>query len=240
MTFALVEDSAATTQDSSSWAPPEVGADTAPDERALGSRLSIAGMILAAALSSFTPGVMIQLANSTRRRRDPMGVGSDTTAVDSDQELYREVVELFEQVAASEVFHDGVHSTFSRALLALVAREGRAGLQAIAEFIFSRRANYDVVSEALRWLADVRNPDTLPQLWAILQRTLRSRSPRIRDGAILGFSALDDPQAQQLLTEARAVEQIAELRQLIDAVLEQLKSSTYASVTSNGPTKSLV
>lgn len=100
--------------------------------------------------------------------------------------------------------------------------------------------NPDVVSEALRWLADFRDPATFSQRWSILQQTVRDRSPRVRDGAILGFAALDDPRARPLLAEARNVEQIAELRQLFDKVIQQLDATTHAPIPPNRTGEPLV
>jgi hypothetical protein len=99
---------------------------------------------------------------------------------------------------------------------------GQDAFRAIAQYVFSGSAKPDVVSEALRWLADFNDPSTLSQRWAILQRTLNNPSPQVRDGAILGFAALDDPAARPLLLNARNWEQIAELRALIDQVVAQL------------------
>jgi HEAT repeat protein len=132
-----------------------------------------------------------------------------------------------------------MHSPFSRALLAIVARHGRTAFQAIAEYLFSGAANPDVTSEALRWLGDFEDPATLPQRWVILQRTLEDQSPRVRDGAILGFAALGDPRARPLLLEAQEAEQIAELRLLIDQVVKNL-NPTHASATPHSSTESLV
>ena len=147
---------------------------------------------------------------------------SSTAAVDVDPLLLAEIRELFEQ-GASEFFHDGVHSNFSRTLLTTLVQHGQAAFRAIADYLFSGNAKPDVVSEAVRWFADFNDASTLSQRWAILQRTLKDRSPRVRDGVILGFAALDDPRARPLLLEARNLEQISELRALIDQVVAQLK-----------------
>jgi hypothetical protein len=71
-------------------------------------------------------------------------------------------------------------------------------------------------------VADVNDSTTLSRRWQILKDSLRSHSPIIRDGAILGFATLDDPRAASLLGEARNAEQVHELQGLIDQVLRQL------------------
>lgn len=195
----------------------------------------VASIVLATALAAISPAGTVQIASHTTRRRFEVAE-SGTAVVDSDPELVNQVRELFEQ-GASEFFEDGVHSEFSRSLLLTLAEHGRAAFMAISEYLFSADAKPDIVSEALRWLADFRDPATLVDRWSILQRTLRDRSPRVRDGAILGFAALDDPRSRRLLLEARHVEQIAELQRLIDQVIEQLNATANAAPAAHRPTE---
>lgn len=162
------------------------------------------------------------------RRRDELFAESSTADVKPDREVLRQVDEIFRQ-GATEFFQDGMYSTFSRSLLALLREYGPAAFRAIAEYVFSGNANPDVVSEALRWLADFNDPATLSQRWAILEHTLRDESPRIRDGAILGFAALDDPRARSLLFESLKSEPIPELRRLIGQVIDQLNATDAAA-----------
>ena len=184
--------------------------------------LFVAGIVLSAALTAGGSLGAVSVADYARRRRDDVAAESSTAAVEIDPALLKDVRELFEQ-GASEFFRDGVHSNFSRTLLRTLAQHGQAAFRAIADYVFSGDAKPDVVSESLRWLADFNDASALPQRWSILQRTLRDRSPRVRDGAILGFAALDDPRARPLLLEARNLEQIGELRSLIDQVVAQLE-----------------
>ena len=201
--------------------------------------LLIAGLVLSAALTSGGLGATgaVSIAEYTGRKRYD-AAESSTTAVECDPELLSEIRELFEQ-GASEFFQDGVHSAFSRTLLVTLAQHGRAAFRAVAEYLFSGDANPDVVSEALRWLADLNDPSTFLDRWSLLQCTLNDRSPRVRDGAILGFATLDDPRALPILLGARDIEQIVELRRLIDKVIEQLNATTHAAATANGSGESL-
>jgi hypothetical protein len=185
----------------------------------------LAGLVLWAALTTAGP-VGTAPIGPYFRRRDEIAAESSTADVERDPELLKQVEKIFEQ-GASEVFQDGMYSQFSRSLIAMLEQYGRTAFQAIAEYVFSGSGNADVISEALRWLADFDDSATLPQRWAILQRTLADRSPRIRDGAILGFAALDDPRARSLLLETEKSEPIPELRRLIRQVVDQL-NATYA------------
>jgi hypothetical protein len=233
MTPHFIKQTAATSDASEPRTDPSVATSPSSEHGALGSRsgLFLAGLVLWAALiTAGTAGTIPE--GYTRRRRDETTAESSTADVERDPELLNQVKRLFEQ-GASEFFQDGMYSAFSRALLVMLSQHGRAAFQAIAEYVFSGVGNADVVSEALRWLADFNDPATLPQRWAILERTLRDQSPRIRDGAILGFGALDDPRARQLLLETQRVEPIPELRRLIQQVIDQL-NATDALASSNG------
>lgn len=60
---------------------------------------------------------------------------------------------------------------------------------------------------------------------------LRDPSPRVRDGAVLGFATLDDPRARPFLYEARDSENVDELRRLIEKVVEQLNATNATSAS---------
>lgn len=233
MTVQLVEETVSTNLDAALEAN-----DTSTARPVTGVPVSrwgalIASVVLTTALASGGAGGPVQIASHTGRKRFEVAE-SGTAVLESDPELVNQVKDLFDQ-GASQFFEDGVHSAFSRSLLLMLAEHGRMAFMAIAEYLFSANVKPDIVSEALRWLADFSDPGTLVECWSILQRTLRDRSPRVRDGAILGFAALDDPRARPLLFEARHVEQIAELRRLIDQVIEQLNATANAASAAHGP-----
>jgi hypothetical protein len=240
MTTQVLEETAATSSDQDSTT--ERGASTINPE--LKTQVSIwrpglvvAGAVLAAALAA--GGSQFTLTTSQRRRLDSEFAASGTAAFECDAEILDEVRLLFDQ-GATEFFHDGLHSHFSRRLLDLLARHGGVALHAIAQYLVSDIAKEDVVSEALRWIADYRDPATMTERGRLLRRSLRSSLPRVRDGAVLGLSTLDDPRALPFLEEARQAESIHELRRLIDAVIEQLRATAHASAAANGQGEPLV
>ena len=158
------------------------------------------------------------------RKRDEIAAESSTELFEVNPILLRQVRELFEQ-GASEFFQDGMHSIFSQRLIEMLARYGRVALRAVAEYMFSGRAKPQVASEAVRWLADFKDPATFHERWVVLQRTLRDKSAQVRDETILGFATIDDPRAAKVLREARDSEQVQQLRLLIDQVIAQLQRS---------------
>jgi len=185
-----------------------------------GAGTLMARIVLGAAMAATGPdGFLSPLG---RRRNDQIIAESSTLAHEANPYLVQEIRKLFEQ-GAHEFFQDGVESNFSRKLLAILRHYGREAFQAIAEYLSSESTQPDVTSEALRWVADYNDKTTFNNRWNILHSSLYSSSPRVRDGAILGFAAIDDPRAIKLLREAKTSERIAELRVLIDHVVMQLE-----------------
>jgi HEAT repeat protein len=146
---------------------------------------------------------------------------------------------IFER-GASEFFEDGMDSTFARELLFSVMEYGNAAIDAIAEYLFSSKVNSDVGSEALRRLAEIDDRRTPASRWALLRRALRHRSPRVRDGAVLGFASLDDPRALELLRSIANEEPVPELRRLIQKVIEQLGATHGKAAAKSKTPESLV
>lgn len=239
MTPQLLRETSAT--DHSSTATEEAGSTTKADDHdrpssATPVALLMAGYVVTAALSIPAVSGAILPAAGTWRRRDEIYAESATSESECDPELLTEVRDLFER-GASEFFQDGMHSEFSRALLLLIGQQGRPAIRAIAEYASSRSPKADVMSEALRWIAEVKDPSTLLDRWYVLQRGIKSASPKVRDGAIVGFASLDDPRARTVLEEAKRSEQIAELRRLMEQVIDQLNATANAPVVAHSPTK---
>jgi hypothetical protein len=135
--------------------------------------------------------------------------------------LYQEAEYLFAS-AKDEVFEDGLDSFFSKALVSRVQEYGDAFVDVLAHFILARDANEEVAWEALRWLGKLSDAKTyVKRLW-LLERSLASSSPVIRDGAGLGLAALDDRHAIPYLKLAIQREEISILRSNLEQVLTQL------------------
>jgi hypothetical protein len=147
---------------------------------------------------------------------------SSTAPAAIEPSVLREVRDLFDR-GETEFFQDGMHSQFSRSLLRLLCSRPSDTLLGISHYARSGGVNPSVVSEALRWVAEVPyDLQATARQWALLKELLRDPSPIVRDGAILAFAALDDRRAVKLLTDAKDREVISELHELIDQVLQQL------------------
>ena len=180
----------------------------------------MARFVLGVGLATYGPEGIFSCSVGLRRPGQMTASSTDVRPVDF--QLVHEIRQLFDE-SAGEFFQDGTHSNFSRRLLRILRERGREAFQAIAEYLFSGKAKPDVASEALRWLADFNDPTTVTERWSILRNSLKDKSARVRDGAIVGFAAIDDPRASKLLLDARDSENIAELRVLIDQVVRQLE-----------------
>ena len=184
-----------------------------------GIALNLARQFLVAIMLSAVSSSPQGAARPLRGRFEIVAV--DSLPAEVDPMLVGQIRQMFER-GASEFFEDGMDSSFARELVLSVFEHGSATIDAIAEYLFSSTANSDVGSEALKRLADVEDRRSLASRWALLQRSLKHRSSRVRDGAILGFAALDDHRALDVLKSVETEETIPELRQLIQKVIEQL------------------
>jgi Type IV secretion-system coupling protein DNA-binding domain len=126
--------------------------------------------------------------------------------------------------AKEEVFEDGMESQFSRALTSAIRQFGNAAIRLLAGLILFETVNAESASEALRWLGHMNHPPThRARLW-LLERSLQSSSPTVRDGAALGLAFLEDRRAMPYLQEAIERERSVELQHDLRQVLAQLES----------------
>lgn len=135
---------------------------------------------------------------------------------------------LFES-AEEQYFEDGMESDFSRELVSLIKKYGNLAMSEIAYLITYGRVDNEVASEALRWLGHIDDPSTYGwRLW-ILEKSLRSDSPIVRDGAGLGLACMGDAHAIQYIRKAIEQETIIELRDDLQGALEELEASSDAA-----------
>jgi hypothetical protein len=140
------------------------------------------------------------------------------------EELSSRFETLF-KAAIEESFEDGIASQFSKGLKTLILRYGNLAIDLLSSFIASDKLGYEIVSETLRWLGQIEHPlSHQKRLW-LLEHNLSHTSARVRDGAILGLSFMDDPTAIAYIERAINKEAVRELRHDMQEVLSQLKST---------------
>ena len=140
---------------------------------------------------------------------------------------------LFES-ARELYFEDGMETDFSRELVSLVKRYGNLAMSEISYLITYGRVDEEVASEALRWLARIDSASTYGWRLRVLEKSLSSKSPVVRDGAGLGLACMGNAHAIQYIRKAIEQETITELRYDLQGALEELEASLDAlSTTGN-------
>ncbi len=135
----------------------------------------------------------------------------------------RAIVRALFRAAHDETFHDGMESAFSRGVCLLVETEGTAAVEVIGELMTESPRHSEAASEALRWLGWVEDrPTYAARLW-LIEKSLQHPSPRVRDAAGIGISAMADPHAIPPLKAAIARETVAELRDDLKQVLSEIE-----------------
>ncbi len=185
--------------------------------------------------TSFTPLVMIEqekCAGGTSRGVDepanaarsasasPALTPADTESRSSETEA--RIERLFATGAACD-FEDGTPSPFSAGLLAAVREHSTSAMEVVAHLIVYAKVNRRVASEALRWLGQMKDAATLAYRRWLLETSLASVSPIVRDGAVLGLSYLEDVHCLPFLAQAAEREPIAHLRRDMTELLRYVE-----------------
>ncbi len=160
---------------------------------------------------------------SPRESREPEHITASTSLNNAHQIQVRSKIEaLFNSYADGE-FEDGMDKEFVEELGALIFGYNTKAVNAIADIVATNTANPEVVSEALCSLGQFRHPRSYRARLFLLERSLRSPSRWIRDGAALGLASMKDIHAVPYLREAIRNEQIPDLRKDLELVLDSLK-----------------
>jgi hypothetical protein len=143
-----------------------------------------------------------------------------------EKELTRHIEDtihrLFES-ARELYFEDGMETDFSRGLVSLVKKYGNLAMGEISYLITCGRVAEEVASEALRWLARIDDASTYGwRLW-VLEKSLSSKSPVVRDGAALGLVSMGDVHAIPHIRKAIDKETITELLYDLQGALKELE-----------------
>ncbi len=160
----------------------------------------------------YPPAAEIASPNSTKERL-------------RDEELERRINTLF-MISGDEEFESGMISDFSKELCSIINSHDKNAMEIISYLFLYRKINPVVMSEALRWLGRIEQEESHPyRLW-LLEKNLESSLIYVRDGAISGVAALDDPSAIPAVRRAIEKETCRELCDDMKAVLEQLEETS--------------
>ena len=146
---------------------------------------------------------------------------SATAEAEKPDALTKELQQIF-FAAREEVFEDGMDSVFSGRLVNFMRRHNRLAIDILSDLLILEQVNAEVAGEALRHVGYLEHTPTHISRRRLLEHCLFGSSARIRDGAILGIAAMDDPRATPSVKRAINRETIPELKRDMNAVLEQL------------------
>jgi len=170
--------------------------------------------------------IVVGTSSTTEEIELPQPVSSDSgpesaRALVGGKDLYETLLNLF-AAARQEDFEDGVHTDFSRKLVRLIEMVSTPAIEVLASIIIKEKVNPAVSAEALKWISHIDQPRSYAfRLW-LLERSLQSSFSRIRDAALIGIAAADDPHSIPAIKDAIRRETCQELREDLNQVLYQL------------------
>ena len=154
----------------------------------------------------------------------PPGLVENPSLEKIPESLAEELQRIFFE-ARDEVFEDGMDSVFSRRLVDFMQHHGGLAIDILSDLLLLERVNAEVAGEALRHVGYLEHGATRIPRRRLLERCLFDSSAYVRDGAILGLAAMDDPKSIPCVEQAVTRESIAELQEDMQAVLDQLRET---------------
>jgi hypothetical protein len=167
--------------------------------------------------SDFISGLLEELSSSEHQEFD-----NATTIYINPQKVIDEIKPLF-IAGREEFFEDGMESRFSKGLISAIEKYDDLAIDVISDLILGEKISPEVASEALRWIGKIEHNATYENRLHLLEQSLKCSSAKVRDGAILGLSFLNDFRAIDSIKEAIQKENIKLLRRNMGQVLEQLE-----------------
>lgn len=126
--------------------------------------------------------------------------------------------------ASDEVFEDGMTSHFGNELHDTIREYGIGAIDQLEEAIHADYTSVGVAEEALRQAGYVNDNRTHDARLLLLERALESPDVRMRDAALIGIEAMEDPRAMPSLKRAVENEPSGWLRQYLKDVMARLKA----------------
>jgi hypothetical protein len=165
-------------------------------------------------------------ADTSRDSIDYESISSSTVDVSTatQDEVDKLVLNIFES-CHDEFFEDGVESSFSKQLRDEIFLHENKSLMTISKLVHNNKVKPEIASEALSLLGRLDHIPTYNFRRWILERSLFSIQPIVRDGAGLGIASLDDPHSLPYLEKAIENEPLEGIRKDLLNVLCQLNET---------------
>lgn len=184
------------------------------------------GPLWIADLSASTRALQLQSSGATTRSIEspqPAPEGG-TGRVEDFGEIAGALAALGELVAPEDLEY-GMETPLIPALYRLVRMHGEGAVLELAASIESKEMDPQIASWILRWLGRLPNHATHQVRRWLLERSLHSAVPAIRDGAVLGLASLGDRRALPALQAALSRERYSRLQRNIEKTLRQVERS---------------
>ncbi|MGC1375934.1 MAG: hypothetical protein WA821_06925 [Anaerolineales bacterium] len=151
-------------------------------------------------------------------------VGTSTAKISGIDDIHKvsSEVEYVFDTYSDEVYDDKEEDRFSIELEAVIWRWGIPAVDIIYNNIQAGVIKGIVITKTLEIFGDVRHPSSYNHRLWMLETFLFSPSPRIRDGACLGLSLINDFHSLPFLQMAASSEKIAELKLNLENLIRQL------------------
>lgn len=131
-------------------------------------------------------------------------------------------LQILNNIGKREIFEDGIDDKFSQLLKEILSKYGVLAVEKIGEYISQDKFTSSIVAEILKLLAEYNQSALYEKIYPVVIFGLKSVYVDVRDGAINSLASLDDPRSIPTLKKAIDREMNAELREDMEAVLEQL------------------
>lgn len=129
------------------------------------------------------------------------------------------------QQSRGRLFEDGEVSELALRVQRAFKQNAGFAADALLELALQPDAEPRAMHEVFKWLGAFKNAYSQSARLYVCEQALAADVPRVRAGAALGLSWLDDPHAIPNLEEAVARETIPELKDDLQQVLDQLRDT---------------
>ena len=136
-----------------------------------------------------------------------------------------DMIESLFDDAKREIFADGMDSTYTNKLRYIITHYGNISIGSLEQSLLSDNSNIEIIEESLRLVGNIDDDITYNCRLEFLKHMLKSSNVRIRDAALIGLEAMDDPSAIDNIEKAIDCEKSQIVKANLEMTLKQLKET---------------
>ena len=155
--------------------------------------------------------------------------GQKIITANANNAVVVEIENLFDD-AKHEIFADGMDSTYTNKLRKIITRYGNTSIRSLEQSLLSDNSNIEIIEESLRLVGNIDDYVTYDRRLEFLKHMLKSSNVRIRDAALIGLEAMDDPSAIDNIEKAIDCEKSQIMKVNLEMTLKQLKETADSVV----------